>query len=459
MYPALTRKYQKNVKNDNLELVKPFLNEYGYCDPRELKSLIQIDEVIHHLNYEFINNYMELPGRGEPRKENCKEWLETWGCPTDNYISLTRASCGKADCKLCCDDWVEHQTAQTTKRIIKMLINANYVHNFRIYLKHVIVSPDQVDAKLWIKENEKHIIDDQLKEYMKEIGFKGYTYIFHAWRKICLKCQKSFCPICDKKEPCHCDGDEYCKCQAPELFFKFSPHYHLIGYGMLERSDKFYERTSWTYKTIRYFNEKAGFKTLSAVKKGLKKLIRYELGHATLHFKEDLKCENQRRLLHTVRYCGTFSYNQWTKTNYSKQQLADLCPVCESKQKKSCSRWEYEKCYKDGYNYNKCKDCPAYNKFVNHGTRKGYLFEVEGGYTISTRKSDGSKVKVYIEKGSRIHKALSVQSDWKVKCAYEEYNEGNLPVKRPLMEFNLQNYKTRWKESYTLESKNPSKLR
>jgi hypothetical protein len=128
---------------------------------------------------------------------------------------------------------------------------------------------------------------------VKKNGLKGGILIFHPFRKK------------------HMDGSECDEYQCPYLHkWVEGPHFHVLGYGKLIESDRFYSDSGWVYKNMGY-------------RRSISWTVKYLLTHCGLgYYDED-------RRFHTVTWFGLISYNKVVIEREKIEYKKVPCPECE----------------------------------------------------------------------------------------------------------------------------------
>jgi hypothetical protein len=129
---------------------------------------------------------------------------------------------------------------------------------------HVVVSPPSEDWALPIAALRK-----KAYRVSKLAGLKGGCAVFHLYRP-----------------------------------GRFSPHFHVVGFGWIARTPEVYRRTGWIVKNV-------------GLREDLGRTLRYELGHAAVHAR-----------LHTLTWYGSMAYSKLRVPPYEEPRA--VCPLCSS---------------------------------------------------------------------------------------------------------------------------------
>jgi len=219
----------------------------------------------------------DLPGHGEAYSD-CGSWRSK-GCLNVEghnqqglhedmtgkvFVRRYQRTCMRAACPTCYESWAGKEAGKIQHRLQMAPKKRRPIH--------LIVSPP---VEAWIRLSYEEL---RRKSYVvsKESGFLGGSCIFHHLRE-------------DKKTK----------------RWYFSPHFHMIGFGWIERTKEGYERHGWVVKNA-----------------GLRKTVAgtalYQLSHAGVHGK-----------YHTVTWFGSLAYN---KLRVAPMVAAEeCCPVCGQK--------------------------------------------------------------------------------------------------------------------------------
>ncbi len=175
-----------------------------------------------------------LPGQGEQTNANCGAWRSAVSCPDfgngDHDRFVIPYSCHNPDCPICNESWASRQADKTNER---------FMHAYNLYLgagyhlgmvKHFTFSPPPGLAAALIRSVEGYRdLKKKCYELLKYVGCIGGAVVFHPFRQN------------DPREP-NFDPD------LPAYVWYVSPHFHVVGYGFLLKSDNFFRETGWVYK-------------------------------------------------------------------------------------------------------------------------------------------------------------------------------------------------------------------
>ena len=138
-------------------------------------------------------------------------------------------------------------------RVADRLLGFAEASGIRYVPFHVILSPpiDQVDPPKGglldpeVMDQKMSDLLDQAKMHVKGLAIHSAVIIPHGYRIKDHKKREANQGATDT------DQDRYRWCMDqddPWEFLEWSPHFHIIGWGFLEASDKFEKRTGWIYK-------------------------------------------------------------------------------------------------------------------------------------------------------------------------------------------------------------------
>jgi hypothetical protein len=215
-----------------------------------------------------------LPGHGESYSD-CGDWRSK-GCLNVEghvqegifesmagkiFVRRFRRTCARAECPVCYESWAGKEAGKIEYRL--------QMAPWKKRAIHLIVSPP---VEFWVRHGFGEL---KRKSYVisKESGFYGGSCIFHPFRE-----------------------NELTK----EWFF--SPHFHMIGFGWIQKTKEGYERHGWVVKNAR-------------IRKTVSGTALYQLSHAGVHEKH-----------HTVTWFGSMSYNKLRIP--PKERDVEVCPIC-----------------------------------------------------------------------------------------------------------------------------------
>lgn len=180
-------------------------------------------------------------------------------------------NCGRIECPVCSKYQLARQARKATRRIAKGL-------HLGVYPNHVVLSPP-ADLAGEISPEKMHSLG---LAYAKRLGLLGGVYVFHPFRFRALSDGRAIgwkhCSLNPEAESPVVPSEAY-----------YAPHFHILAYGWLTKSTRYYRETGWVYKNLH------GRKSSGEIYGTLY----YILSHAG----------HQRGKL-AVRYFGVFSNNQ-----------------------------------------------------------------------------------------------------------------------------------------------------
>jgi len=245
------------------------------------------------------NTIFKLAGMGES-KDNCGEWTgKAVYCSTNkaHYNHPIKITCKDKNCPICWEDgWLLREANKVEQRLKEG--NRLYMREWKPlgWLKHISISPPRI-FKYGKKEYDSHemLKDSQQYKKLREIatkyilaaGFDGGAMVFHPFRYNSLS-KQNFNP------------------NVPVDTWYISPHFHLLGYGKLMKSNEFYEKYGWTYTNHGY--RETAFGTIC-----------YVLDHCGV--------TNDRQ---SLIWIGLFANTKLVKDKVYSKEETRKCPVCKS---------------------------------------------------------------------------------------------------------------------------------
>jgi len=234
----------------------------------------EIFEQMHEAtNWYTIEKYgWHLPATKEAH-DWCGKW-STMGCldikahknteaHDKGFVKTFQRSCYRADCETCYKKWMARESNKSTRRIEK------YEKLSGKKAKHIIISVPK-----WLYYKPKKELAKESYKILKDIGCIGGTTIFHPFRK-------------------------------KDRTWFYSPHFHVIGFGWIEKTTENYYKNGWVVKN-------KGFRESTFA------TIYYQLSHA------GIKKHN-----HTLVWFGDLSYS---KLKVEKEEFErNICPYCHAK--------------------------------------------------------------------------------------------------------------------------------
>jgi len=236
-------------------------------------------EIFEQMHESTNWNTIEHDGWHLPATKEAHDWCGKWstmGCldvaahagtaaEGKAFVRTFQRSCYRADCEVCYKKWLAREANKATRRIEK------YEKLSGKNAKHVIIS-----VPSWLYHKSKKELAKESYKILKDIGCIGGTIIFHPFR------------------------------YRQELRqWYYSPHFHVIGFGWIEKTTENYYKNGWIVKN-------KGFRDSTFA------TIYYQLSHA------GIKKHN-----HTLVWFGDLSYS---KLKVEKEEIeANICPYCNAK--------------------------------------------------------------------------------------------------------------------------------
>lgn len=230
-----------------------------------------------------------LPGHGE-KYGDCGDWryrgclnvgehVQTSLVDADvvgkAYVEWYHRSCYRAECPVCFENWAAKEAGK-----IDYKLNYYIEHGFwkKGKVCHFTVSPDESTVLRLPFEK----LRAKMYEIAKKRGILGGSAIWHPFRE-------------------NDDGT-----------WRFSPHFHILGFGWLRNVAELYEEDGWLVKKIDDGNEERNvFKTAM-----------YQLSHC------GISVHGKFRSISWFGICSTSGKNRLVVPPLEKEK--HLCPICET---------------------------------------------------------------------------------------------------------------------------------
>lgn len=195
---------------------------------------------------------------GEVRHKGC---LNTRSHPDGKiFLKAYRKSCSKASCPICYISWSMKESHRAAHRMRSFKPN-----KYRAPI-HVVFSPPQGSYDSISK------LRQSMYKLSKIVGLYGGMSVFHPYR---------------------CDSGTW----------KWSPHFHILGYGWIQGTKEAYRDLGWIVKNL-------------GVRKDVVRVTNYLLSHAGI-----------RQGSHTVTWFGELGY---AKLKVDKEPEENNCPYCSA---------------------------------------------------------------------------------------------------------------------------------
>jgi hypothetical protein len=261
------------------------------------------------------------------------------------FLRYVKDSCGRRDCPVCAEIWASMEAERALIRLARYKLGAARLDEIlEVCRKATYARPagdrhKLVDASLnfevqqgsgkvahWVLSPPPGFSISMKKDFRtlrrmatslaREVGIRGGSVIFHAFRLHCSKCDVA---IPEYWERCP-------ECGGSDFVWVESPHFHLVGFGwILHRSVlRINKRTGWVIKGL-------------GVRKNVWWTYQYLLSHCgiyhdpvpTYHY----AMRDEREILvrnpgfHVVTWIGDLAYNKALNCPDFPAVL-ELCPYC-----------------------------------------------------------------------------------------------------------------------------------
>lgn len=274
------KQHPKDTRTRQATLYSATMGKY------ELDLVESACEDVIHPRFSNVDG-QTVPGRGKVTGHKCGLQLGFFQCPQDGYVDGWYYNCGRAGCPVCFRHWLARRTKDSGRRLNQI---ANLLH---IAPSHIIISP----PPNW-KGSKQEII-----KMAKKAGIVGGLIIYHPWRFRRLDNDE---PISWKR----CNINPLSEEKIPS-YGVYSPHWHILGWGVLVKSNIFYHQTKWFYKNRGRRPNKQAYATLY-----------YQLSHSVI--------DGRRQ---SLTWFGITANNKLT-VDVEERYIAKLCPWCQTPMRK-----------------------------------------------------------------------------------------------------------------------------
>ena len=290
--------------------------------------------------------FWELPHSGQS-SPSCGQFSGMIiSCPNDlnHHVKYCKFHCDRPDCPVCCEYWAHRGAKRATER----LSNANVLYHQSGHdlgqIRHIILSPPQDQAINLLQSKQGSLKLRKLaNDILRAHGFLGGCIIFHPFRKLVYFNGKWI----DEESANNYQRKALKNLQDPPTNWVWGPHYHIIGWGYLTKSDDFFDQTDgWIYKnlgprksvfaTISYLLSHAGLAYTVSSKSPLEDRIGQEvcLNHHqiildnTQSHLDDRPTLTKRLVFQSLRWLGIVSYSKICVDHIEKIEEYIECPIC-----------------------------------------------------------------------------------------------------------------------------------
>jgi len=229
-----------------------------------------------------------LVGKGEPGPD-CGQIIASFICdnPDCGKVHYSINHCDRKECPLCYTRWLAGETSSIVERILSE--EALKKHQGK-RLVHIIVSINEEDYP--VTHKELNVVIRDVYKYVKSKGVLGGVMIIHPFRATEEAKKKA-------REAGKKTWQWIREQERPEIYYRYSPHFHLICYidwlEPPEAGEKFVYKTKTEDGHV--------INLLDKGEKEVKALIGYLLSHTGA-------LEDDDGILHSERWFGSCSYNQ-----------------------------------------------------------------------------------------------------------------------------------------------------
>jgi hypothetical protein len=190
------------------------------------------------------------------------------------FVKLTKRSCGRFQCPICAEKAFSKEAYKIEHRL-----EAFHLKGRDLKVIHVVASPSKRDVwVLGFKDLRRKCV-----KILKAAGVYGGSIIFHPWRKL--------------------NEDDDLEKNSGAWYL--SPHFHVLGYGWVNRVKDVYDAEGWVVKNL-------------GVRRSVNSTAMYQLSHCGINDKH-----------HSVSWFGALSYNRLRVPRIEVEK--ELCPLCGSK--------------------------------------------------------------------------------------------------------------------------------
>jgi len=291
------------LDNDVLEVLSDCCDSVGF---------VPYPAVYPSTGFEPLLNYL-IPGLGTKTNNKCNTIVGADYCPNGHTLQPIAYHCKNWNCPECFPWAASRAARRVSDRLDGVLMAWDSIGKRPGNINHIELSvPPEEYGNFDPKKYKPKAI-----RYAKQIGVSGGVIIFHPGRvkdQYKAPIMQAF-KVLGEKNPRYWKGVQknilglksWCE------YLDFGPHYHILGYfTLLERSDKFYQRThGWTYKNISYSKRKG-----PEDKDSVYSIARYLLTHHSI--------ESGKQ---GYAYFGIASNNKVLKTTTRETEYLK-CPEC-----------------------------------------------------------------------------------------------------------------------------------
>lgn len=251
-----------------------------------------------------------VTGRGTLRHETYASRVTACGSVTGHYAHATMRHCARPSCPACAHYHITKDTPAQAEKILAKSKDLRHTDGWRAgYLQHITVS---IPEKLYymaltpegFKKLKKWAID-----YALQVGVMGGYMVFHPFRQNGVND--------DDVLP-----EDYTPASTNDLnkhSARFSPHFHIVGFGFITGTERIFKNTGWIIKALRVGDKKI---TTTA-----------EIGGVLAYLKSHAGVIDENSPYQPTRYqsgvwFGVLSPTKFLLVGYVRRYTPQICPEC-----------------------------------------------------------------------------------------------------------------------------------
>ena len=246
----------------------------------------------------------------------------------DESEQVRRHHCMRRTCQACWPAWASRLSIRAAERIEAY----TRLSKIKERLRHFVFSPPQAASiELLGTPGGYEKLRTRCYDMLRRTGMTAGTVVFHPYRvsadgkemfRIAKKIDAGVA-----KHGIWSFLKRYGLVNSPCVYA--SPHFHIIGYGFLVRSDNFFASTGWVYKSIRTVVGRFD----------CKRVLFYQLSHAGVFGNAQ-----------SITYFGGISYRRMHCRVVKRTREPVLCPVCGGAVNE-CSGWRQDVFFDEDLGY------------------------------------------------------------------------------------------------------------
>ena len=251
-----------------------------------------------------------VTGRGTLRHPTYASRVTACGTDTTHYAHATMRHCARPSCPACAHYHISKDTPDQSQKIYAKSKDLKHTEGWRAgYLQHITVSVPENLYYMALTPDGFTKLKKWAIKYAQSVGVKGGYMVFHPFRQNGIN-DDDILP------------EDYTPTETNDLnkhSARFSPHFHIVGFGFITGTEKLFNQTGWIIKALR-----VGDKKITSVPE-ISGVLSYLKSHAGII---DEKSPYQPSRYQSGVWFGVLAPNQFPLVGFVRMYTPQICPEC-----------------------------------------------------------------------------------------------------------------------------------